>query len=418
MTSTRRVADFEQRVAAYIGSEGLLRPGERVIVGLSGGADSTALLGVLSRLGYECVAVHCNFGLRGGESDADMRHSEALAARFNAKFVCVEFDVGSYMREHGCSTEMACRDLRYDFFRQQLRECDAGAIAVGHHMEDNVETFFLNLFRGTGIKGLRGMLPKRDCIVRPLLAESRRAIEQYVGWLGVDYVTDSTNALNEFKRNKIRNEVLPFLEERFPGAMDAVNRTICNLRADERIINAAVLADSTPLERMSPEMLRLKLSAMGFNASQCADIVRSAPGAAFVSPSHRLSILPGGKYEITGIDFTLGRPRLSGRIYPKPAVFRPEPGVLYMDAEAMTEASWELRPWQPGDRIRPFGMKRGSKPVSDLLAADGVSSSSRRQRYVLTRNGDIVWVVGVRASAHFPITEDTKQIIEIRHEKI
>ncbi len=416
MTARRRVADFEQRVAAYIGSEGLLAPGARVIVGLSGGADSTALLGVLGRLGYECIAVHCNFGLRGEESEADMRHSRALAARFNARFVCVRFNVEAYMREHGCSTEMACRDLRYDFFESRLREFNAEAIAVGHHMEDNVETFFLNLFRGTGIRGLRAMLPRRGHVVRPLLAESREEIEHYVGALGVDYVTDSTNAHNVFKRNRIRNVILPLLEEQFPGAVDAVNRTIGNLRADERIIDSAILADDTPLELTSPAVLRYRLSAMGFNASQCADIVRSAPGATFLSPSHRLSVLPGRRYEITGVDATLDRPRLSGRVYPKPERFRPEPGVLYMDAEAMTDAAWQLRPWQPGDRIRPFGM-RGSKPVSDLLAADGVAASSRRQRYVLTRNSDIVWVVGVRASAHFPITENTKQIIEIRHEK-
>lgn len=409
---------FARRIKKYIETEKLLSPGAKVVVGLSGGADSAALLAVLCGLGYRCVAVHCHFGLRADEADRDMAHSSGLAERFGAEFRTVRFDTTGYMAEHRVSAEMACRDLRYDYFEQLRREVSAEAIAVGHHREDNVETFFLNLLRGSGLHGLRGMLPRRGYIIRPLLAVSKADILDFLRDNGIDYVTDSSNLSNDFKRNRLRNSVLPLLEREFPGATEAIERSMANLRGNEELYNSLLPERRDSLEGVTPTLLHEWLAPMGFNADQCGRILSASAGATFASPSHRLTLCPGGRYVVEPIDAAAERPRLSGRIYDRPADFFPVRGVLYMDADAVKAVSpvWELRPWTQGDRMRPFGMK-GTKLVSDLLAEAGVPASHRPQSYVLTINGQIVWAIGVRASALYPVTSETKRIIEIRHEK-
>lgn len=410
---------FKERIADYIASERLLQPGARVIVGLSGGADSAALLAVLSELGYRCIAVHCNFGLRGAEADRDMEYSQALAVvRFGAEFRSVRFDTAAHMAARGISAEMACRELRYDYFERLRVETGAEAIAVGHHREDNVETFFLNLLRGSGLHGLRGMLPKRGYIIRPLLKVSKAEILDYLSENGIDYVTDSSNLLNNFKRNRLRNSVLPLLEREFPGAAEAIGRSLANLRGNEELYNSLLPERRDSLEGVTSTLLHEWLAPMGFNADLCGRILSATAGATFDSPSHRLTLCPGGRYVVEPLDAVAERPRLSGCIYNRPAAFSHVRGVLYMDADAVEAISpiWELRPWEPGDRMRPFGMK-GTKLVSDLLAEAGIPASHRPQTYVLTINDEIVWAVGVRASALYPVTSETKRIIEIRHEK-
>lgn len=410
---------FKERIADYIASERLLQPGARVIVGLSGGADSAALLAVLSELGYRCIAVHCNFGLRGAEADRDMEYSQALAVvRFGAEFRSVRFDTAAHMAARAISAEMACRELRYDYFERLRVETGAEAIAVGHHREDNVETFFLNLLRGSGLHGLRGMLPKRGCIIRPLLKVSKAEILDYLSENGIDYVTDSSNLSDDYKRNKLRNRVLPLLEADFPGAIEAIERSMTNLRGNEALYNSLLPGRSDSLEGVSPTLLHEWLAPFGFNSDRCEQILQSVSGAVFHSSTHRLTLCPGRRYVLEPIGVKSVRPNLTGRIIDRHADFSPLPGVLYLDADAVeaTPPRWQLRPWCRGDRMRPFGMK-GTKLVSDLLAEAGVPASHRPQSYVLTLNDEIVWAVGVRASALYPVTSETKRIIEIHHEK-
>ena len=409
---------FPERIARFIAAERLLTPGATVVVGLSGGADSSALLAVLCRLGYRCIAVHCHFGLRGGEADRDLLHSRSLASALGADFREVRFDTRAYMRANGVSAEMACRDLRYDYFERLRAETGAEAIAVGHHRDDNVETFFLNLLRGSGLHGLRAMLPRRGRIIRPLLSVSRADILAYLDAEGIDYVTDSTNASIDFRRNRLRNVLMPVLEREFPGATDAVDRSIACLRGNEQLYDSLLPARRDSLDGVTPTLLHEWLAPYGFNSDQCLRILSSASGAVFTTPTHRLTLCPGGRYDLAPLDRPHSRPHLTGAIRPRPENFRPERGVLYLDASALAEGKpWQLRPWRHGDRMRPFGM-RGSRAVSDLFAEAGIPASERTSRYVLTLGDDIIWAVGVRASALYPITEKTENIIEIRHEEI
>lgn len=407
---------FAERIGRFITSEHLLEPGARVVVGFSGGADSSALLAVLTELGHECIAAHCHFGLRGAESDRDLEHSRSISSRLGCDFRSIRFPTREYMRRHGVSAEMACRELRYDFFERLRAETGAEAIAVGHHREDNAETFFLNLLRGSGLHGLRAMLPRRGRIIRPLLEVSRTDILSYLSERSLQYIEDSTNASNDFKRNRLRNKVLPLLEAEFPGASEAINRSISLLRANEELYNELIPPMQGNLNGVGRTLLHEWIAPFGFNPSQCADILSASSGARFDSSTHCLTLLPGGRYSLSRKGEEADKPVLTGKIYPRPDHFSPIAGRLYLSADNIDLASarWELRPWQPGDRIRPFGMK-GTKPVSDLLAGANVAATDRRNRYVLTLNDQILWIVGIRASALFPVMPSTRNIIEIHH---
>ena len=201
--------DFKEKVKNCIARHELLEREHPVLVALSGGADSVALACVLQDLGYKIEAAHCNFCLRGAESERD----EAFVTDFcqRRKIVLHRrcFSTHAYAHEHHVSIEMAARTLRYDFFEQLLQERELDCVAVAHHREDNTETVLLNLLRGTGIRGLRGIQYRNGKVVRPLLDVSRQEIEDYLAECHQDYVTDSTNLQDEVQRNKIRLNVMP-----------------------------------------------------------------------------------------------------------------------------------------------------------------------------------------------------------------
>lgn len=400
------------RIASFIAAGHVAEPGARVLVGLSGGADSVALLALLRELGYGCVAVHCHFGLRGAEAERDLEHARAVASRLGAEFVEHRFDTRAYMADHGVSAEMACRELRYELFERLRKERGCDVIAVGHHREDNIETLFLNLLRGCGIHGARAMEPRRGKVIRPLLETSKQELLTYLSERGIDYVTDSSNLVADVARNRLRLLVLPALREAFPDADERLARSLANLRGCEGLYNSLLPERGDSLGGVDPVLLHEWLAPYGFNAAQCADMTAAMTGAVFISPTHCVTICKGGRYELCALGETPSRPRLEGRIVKRPANFKPRRGVLYLDAAAAADATWELRPWMPGDRISPFGM-RGSRPVADVLADAGVSASRRKDALVLTRNGRVLWVVGVRASSLFPVTEKSTEIIEI-----
>ena len=226
------ISEFAKRIGAFVSAHGLLRSDDRVLVTLSGGADSVALLRVLLELGYDCVAAHCNFHLRGEESMRDERFVRALCDRLGVQATFVDFDVDSYVADRKVSVEMACRELRYRWFEQVRTEFGCQVIAVAHHADDSAETFFLNLLRGTGMAGLAGIKPRNGAIVRPMLCVGRQDVEAYLAQLPQDYVTDSTNLESEYRRNKIRNIILPALRECFPGSDAALSATMANLSGD------------------------------------------------------------------------------------------------------------------------------------------------------------------------------------------
>lgn len=222
-------------VRLYIEKYQLLSDGQLVAVGLSGGADSVALLGVLARLGYRCVAMHCNFHLRGEESDRDEAFARAFAESLRVPFRKIDFDTTAYAEEKHVSIEMAARELRYAWFEETRQQLGAQAIAVAHHRDDSVETVLMNLVRGTGIRGMAGIRPKNGFIVRPLLCVSREEIVSWLAGQGFSFMTDSTNLSDAYTRNFIRLNVLPLLERINPAARNTIARSAEHLSAAEAI---------------------------------------------------------------------------------------------------------------------------------------------------------------------------------------
>ena len=442
-----QIDEFEAIAADYIASKSLLHKQAPVVVAHSGGADSVALLAVLVRLGYDCRAAHCNFHLRGEESMRDMRHASSVADMLGVDLYIRDFDVPGRMASTGESVEMACRSLRYDWFADLLDRDGAQATAVGHHREDRAETFMLNLLRGTGIAGLTAMRPRSGSVVRPLLPFSRRDIEEYIGALGLTYVDDSSNASDAHRRNRLRNSIFPLLEEKFPGALDAVLRTVGNLEDTAEIYREAVAErikvfageDGVDLKGLAQQpyaatLLFEYLKPYGFTYTQICDMLgaSAASGRRFFSADGRTAAeLNRGFLEV--VDASRCRPceddvyevNLRHDVvspvhitvsYGDVASFRPErvgPGVAYFDAVALEgDARWELRHVRRGDRLVPFGSVK-SKLLSDLFTNAKYSAEQKRRAWVLTRNGEIVWAPGLRNTAAFAVGPGTKRFIRL-----
>lgn len=215
---------FLKKIESYVAKHSLLEHNAKILVALSGGPDSVALLIALKRLGCNCVAAHCNFHLRGEDSNRDERFVIELTNRLEIPLVKVDFDVLAYEKKYKVSTEMACRELRYEWFEKQRVENGCSAIATGHHKDDKLETFFLNALRGSGIAGLASIKPKNGYIIRPMLDVTRTEIEEFLESVNQDWVTDRTNLESDYKRNKVRNLLLPYIQELFPE--NALNRTV------------------------------------------------------------------------------------------------------------------------------------------------------------------------------------------------
>lgn len=439
---------FEQRILSAMTGSCAVAAGSRVIVAVSGGADSVALLAALTVAGYECTAAHCNFHLRGAESQRDMHHVEALCEALGVDLCIKHFDVAAQTAATGQSVEMACRELRYAWFNDLLELSHAQAIAVGHHREDQAETFVLNLSRGTGLAGLTGMRARNGLVVRPMLDISRAHIEEYLLARGLAWVNDSTNTQNDFRRNSIRNRILPLMDECLPGATDAILATMSHLQDNKAFYDYAVGALSAPYIDPSsgePDLTRLcdelphevarmllfeRLKGAGFNMSQVENIMTARTGTArFYSATH-IAEVSRGRLTVIGTNDTLLGPD-EVRVSLQQSVtlpisieitehdideFHPERDnrVMYLDADVLDgDPVFMLRHWRRGDRLRPFGMK-GEKLVSDIFADAHLSAAEKRATWLLTRNDVPLWIVGLRASAHFAVTSQTKRFLKLK----
>lgn len=437
--------DFKEKVKNCIARHELLGREHPVLVALSGGADSVALACVLQDLGYKIEAAHCNFCLRGAESDRD----EAFVTDFcqRRKIVLHRrcFSTHAYAHEHHVSIEMAARTLRYDFFEQLLQERELDSVAVAHHREDNTETVLLNLLRSTGIRGLRGIQYRNGKVVRPLLDVSRQEIEDYLAECHQDYVTDSTNLQDEVQRNKIRLNVMPRMREIYPNADESIHQGARRLSDAFRIyeygmdllMQQVVHGNRILLEELNrtpaPETVLYEiLSRMDFNPAQVAAIYEQQGGESgkvYESATHRLlrdrealvfekkavrparleKVLPlEGIMRVTDdVTFLISRSSYSsGGPLPR------EKNVICMDLDKV-EFPLVVRTPQTGDRFMPFGMK-GMKLVSDFLT-DLKKNVFEKERQLLVCSGDkIAWVVGERPDDRFRVTEHTRHILRIQ----
>ncbi len=432
---------LEAKIQAFIAASGLLTSDTDVGVALSGGADSVALLAALVARGCNCTALHCNFHLRGEESDRDMHHAVNVCKALGVPVAVRHFDVEAQRRITGESVEMACRTLRYDWFREWGKP-----VAVAHHREDNIETFMLNLLRSSGIDGLTGMARLNGNIIRPMLDVTRPEIEDYLATKGLGYVVDSSNASNEFRRNRLRNVVLPLLEDNFPGAGNAIAASIEHLKPAALLVEDAVKMwidsvegshDHVNIKRLiglaGADRARFVifqwLKADGINATQAADIVRAVsagrsgqvfelPGGSAVLDRGVLNIHRGEAVNIDAewtvtLDADINAPvKIEVSRCPIDR-FKPgrNPAVIYLDPASLP-STLTIRYPRPGDRFRPFGLK-GTKLLSDLFNDLKIPAEQRRRTPLLTDGTNIIWVIGLRPSAHYPITAHTTEYLQL-----
>ncbi len=424
------------KIKRFIESQKLLSRNKLYIVALSGGADSTALLRILSTLGYKVEAAHCNFNLRGAESMRDEEFCKNLCQKLNIAFHLIHFDTYTYAETHKLSIETAARELRYKWFEQLRLDTDAADICVAHHKDDNVETVLMNIIRGTGLNGLCGIRPRNGHIVRPLLCVSREEIIGFLRSLKQDYVTDSTNLVADATRNKIRLKVMPYLKTINSSVSENINLLSKRMVEVEKVVKGNLKPSHSLAEirnSASPEMMVFALlSPLGFNHKQIEDVTNH------ISSNDSGQIWCSENYEIclgyNEIEIFEGRDS-SRNINLKV----PEEGIYVIDDKrklVVKQAEWTgkeaipkspekiyvdsekvsfpltLRNPRQGDRFIPFGMK-GSKLVSDFLTDRHFSALKRQSQLLLTDDNGIVWVAGLRIDDRVKITSETKRILSI-----
>ncbi|HEY5592863.1 MAG TPA: tRNA lysidine(34) synthetase TilS [Paludibacter sp.] len=437
---------MQQKVQNYIEKHELLTPKGRVIVGVSGGADSVALLHLLVSLGYDCIIAHCNFHLRMEESDRDEAFVLNLSKDLKIPYYSIDFDTIKYADTHHISIEMAARDLRYAWFYELLEKQSAQAIAVAHHADDGIETMLMNLIRGTGLRGLTGISARNEKVVRPLLCCTRKEIENYIITHDLEHIEDSTNATPDYQRNKFRNVVLPLLEEINPSVRqtlyDSLERFEGNLaiyeQAIEKIKNAVVIKESETV-KLNIDLLKQQadvptvmyelLHSYGFGAATIKQITEQLDGESgkqFYSETHRL--LKDRKYLIISkiesktddvywiqeTDTEIMKPihlKLSKlQLNPHFQVSK-EKNCVHIDA-AKLQFPLQLRRWHEGDTFFPFGMKNRKK-VSDFFIDNKLNLLEKEQSWLLISGEDIVWIVGQRMDNRFRVTEKTIDVSEL-----
>ena len=421
------------KVSAYINKHKLLNANDLYIVALSGGADSVALLLLLKEGGFNVHAAHCNFLLRGSESDRDEAFCVDLCRQLGVELHRAHFATREYAEAHKVSVEMAARELRYNWFEQLRKDIGAVGICVAHHRDDSVETVLLNMIRGTGLRGLTGIQPRNGYVLRPLLCVSRDEIEHFLAKRGQKYVIDSTNLETDVKRNKVRLQVLPLLRTLNPAVSDNIQRMVENV-AEAQIVLDSLLdnfkkhntLELSELEKYgsSEYVIYEWLKNYGFNGTQARQVLEAETGK-IMSSSQGYDVLKDRERLI--IERTLKpfnpmripeegmyvldeKMRLS--LHKCAAYVSKKPFVATFDAQKVV-FPLTVRRVEEGDWMIPFGM-RGRKLLSDLMTDRKMTVIEKRRQLVVVDAQDvIVWAVGLRIADSVAVAETTQSVLEL-----
>lgn len=416
----------------------------KFLVAVSGGPDSVALLHAMYKLQCSCAVAHCNFHLRGEESDSDALLVKKLAVTYGFTFHSVGFDTINFAKDNHLSIEMAARRLRYDWFDELVNEYKYDFIAIAHNANDNVETFFLNLLRGTGIKGLCGIPEKRNNIIRPMIDVTRDEVMDYISQNNLEYHIDKTNNDTVYTRNFIRHNILPqfislnpsFLstmlstQKRLSNISDLVDdfsNTLYSKAVEEKNDIIKLNLSLLPQSNARREVLFKWLSPFGFSSDDIAtmaDFEKLQPGKHFFSDNrvalidrNEIIIAPkedlvpdNSVYNITSdihypINLILKTIDINDFILDK------NPDVACLDADKC-KGHFTLRHWKKGDFFYPFG-SLGKKKLSDFFSDSKLSLIEKNKVWLFCVNDEIAWVVGMRISGKFALTSNTKKVLKI-----
>ncbi len=430
-----------------IKEKGLIAPDERVLLAVSGGIDSMVLLHLFEQSGFEYGVAHCNFQLRGEESDGDERFVREYVQMHGIPSFFETFDTEEYARISGISIEMAARELRYAFFERIRRENNYDRIVTAHHQDDLIETFFLNLSRKTGIKGLTGIKEKSGYLIRPLLLAGRAEIERYAAQNYLDYREDSTNNEVVYQRNFLRHKILPLFNELNPAFKKNLLASIDNLRDAEQVYTSVLNRDKEEvveetndemridIEKLRttkfPHLLLLEvLSPLHFNPSVIDEVfqsLESEPGKQFFSATHRLvkdraflfvaPIKEQGEqlYYIEEADMELFEPVQLSIEKTVAAGFKivKSPDVACIDLDTI-QFPLLIRKWKQGDYFQPLGMQ-GMKKISDFFIDQKIPLHEKENTWLLCSGKKIVWIVGQRLDDRFKVTNKTQNVLVFRN---
>ncbi len=435
---------------AYINRCNLIAEGDKLILALSGGIDSMVLADLLLKAKVDFVAAHCNFHLRGEESDGDEKFVREYAEKHDIQCFVKHFDTEKYASENGISIEMAARDLRYAWFEELRQQLGYDKIAVAHHADDQAETFFINLLRGAGLRGLKGMLPQNGVIIRPLLWASREQIHCYAVENQILWREDHTNAESVYLRNKIRNQLLPAFDELQKDARQGLYKSLEHLASENELYRELLKEKLAQIVKRNDEVQSFPTSNFqlstfnfqllfewlrlyNFNTDQCRFIfeaMETGVGNKYYSPTHQLVI---GRNELqlseikqntdVEIQIEVGEEEIAFPIHLRFSKFEKtedfvidkSPNVAQLDFDKL-KFPLTLRHWRHGDRFHPLGMK-GSKLLSDFFVDQKFTEWQKRKVWLLVSAEDeILWVVGYRIDDRFKLSNVTKSVFVCRLE--
>ncbi len=430
----------------FIAENNVINPNDRILLAVSGGIDSMVMAHLFLKLGYETGILHCNFSLRGKESDKDEKLVHEFADENNLTFFSTRFETKVYARTNGISIEMAARDLRYAWFEEIRKENNYDLIAVAHNLNDNIETLIINLTRGTGLAGLSGMKIVSNRIIRPLLFASRQDIITYCNQNSIRYREDKSNADTKFVRNKIRHLILPVLKEINPSIETTLNDTAERFIGINEIVSEYITRLRDNITEHKGEIIVFNISPLkthlhnkailfelfkpfGIANSQLNDllkVINGKTGGQLFTNSHRiiknrLELIVSHEEIRTDVSFIVkdvaefkkvpgiqkaGYVQVSD-IYEIPS----DPAIASIDSEKLL-FPLIIRKWKAGDYFYPLGMKQ-KKKLSDYFIDRKYSILDKENILILESDGKIVWIIGDRIDNRFKITRSTKKALII-----
>lgn len=414
----------------------------RLLLAVSGGLDSVALLHLCKEAKLDFAVAHCNFNLRGEESDADERFVKMLAKEMEAEVFSQNFDTEKYAEDKGLSIQMAARDLRYRWFEELRLQHKFDYVFTAHHANDDLETFLINLVRGSGLEGLSGIKTENNKVIRPLLQFSRKEIEAYAKQQQIKWREDSSNASTKYLRNKIRHEMVPLFEELNPEFLKSFLQTQSHLKESQDLVEdyiSLIYPETVKKGKLGYELdiaflqkipntksvLYQLLKSFGFTEwNDVHNLLNAQPGKMVFSATHRLIkdreklILTGLPSETHNQDFEIEEneefvmlPIGTFTFSEVKEIGEKAENCVYVDPELL-EYPLVVRKWRKGDYFYPFGMK-GKKKLSDFFKDKKLSLPEKENSWLLCSGKKIVWVINQRADRRFAIGSPDQKILKI-----
>ena len=437
------IDDFQK----YITVHNLCLKNDKLLLGISGGIDSIVMMHLFRMSGYKMALAHCNFQLRGEESDNDEAFVQALAENYQLPIHTTRFNTQEIASKEGISIQMAARDLRYEWFDELRQKHSYDYIAIAHNKNDLIETFLINLARGTGIKGLTGIKEKSGTIIRPLLFASRKMIDGFCHENNFEYREDSSNKTTKYSRNLIRHEIIPTFETINPSFIDTMTENINKLKNTEKIYfqtiqktqdeitdeqDKKIYFSIEKIKKLEPVETYLFefLAPYGFSNTQINDIITSFDGISgkqFFSPTHRL-IKDRSNLILEEISLAQHKPffideSTKQTAYPiqlnlekieKTEDFQinTQKNIAQLDYHKL-EFPLTIRKWNKGDYFMPLGMQN-LKKLSDFFIDQKIPIPEKEKVWIIESGNKIAWIVGLRIDERFKITENTTQIFQLK----